>query len=197
MKCPQSVRPKRWPLSSYQYKKNESLLDGMEGKRPRVLQEFLALAGVRNQPRHVKRPGHPRKQKADLAISLLIVRARHVFRRAFRVLDEKVEKCTAYFGGTPADFRGQCRDRTPVRRVVAMLKAQVRVDESLQLTAFRSVLDRRVRVMCQLLQTLLESRNEQLLLAAEAPVKPAVRKAKVAHESSDGRPFRPSASESP
>jgi hypothetical protein len=51
--------------------------------------------------------------------------------------------------------------------------------------------------MCQLLQTLLESRNEQLLLAAEVPVKPAVRKAKVAHESSDGRPFRPSASESP
>jgi len=85
----------------------------------------------------------------------------------------------------------------PVRGVVAMLKAQITVDESLQLTAFRSVLDRRVRVMCQLLQTLLESRNEQLLLAAEVPVKPAVRKAKVAHKSSDGRPFRPSASESP
>src|SRR5260370_5442583 len=78
-----------------------------------------------------------------------------------------------------------------------MLKAQVRADESLQLTAFRSVLDRRVRVMCQLLQTLLESRNEQLLLAAEVPVKPAVRKAKVAHKSSDGLPFRPSPSKSP
>src|SRR5713226_7925836 len=197
MKCAQSVRPKRWSLSSYRYKKNESLLDGIKIKLPGVLQEFLALAGVHDQPRYVKRPGHPRKQKADLAISLLIVRTRHVFRRASGVLDEKVEKCTVYFGGTPADFRGQCRDRTSVRGVVAMLKAQVIVDESLQLTAFRSVLDRRVRVMFQLLQTLLESRNEQLLLAAEVPVKPAVRKAKVAHKSSDARPFRPSASESP
>src|SRR5260370_29696649 len=59
MKCPQSVRPKRWSLSSYRYKKNESLFDGVEVKLPGVLEEFLALAGVRNQPRHVKRPGHP------------------------------------------------------------------------------------------------------------------------------------------
>jgi len=177
--------------------KNESLLDGIEIKLPRLLQEFLALAGVHDQPRHVKRPGHPRKQKPNLAISLLIVRARHVFRRASDVLDQKVEKCIAYFGGTPADFRGQRCDRTPIRGVVAMLKAQVRVDESLQLTAFRSVLDRGVRVMFQLLQTLLESRNEQLFLAAEVPVKPAVREAKVAHKTSDGRAFRSSASESP
>src|SRR5258705_13871550 len=99
------------------------MLDGVELILPGVLQEFLALAGVRNQPRNVKRPGHPRKQKPDLAISLLIVRTRHVFRRAFRVLDEKVEKCTVYFGGTPGDFRGQCRDWTSVRGVVAMLKA--------------------------------------------------------------------------
>src|SRR5258708_20513860 len=110
-------------MSYQRYKKNESLLDGIEVKLPGVLQEFLALAGVRNQPRHVKRPGHPRKQKADLAISLLIVRTRHVFRRASRVLDEKVEKCTVYFRSTPAHFPAQCRDRTSVRGVVAILIA--------------------------------------------------------------------------
>jgi len=48
--------------------------------------------------------------------------------------------------------------------------------------------------VCQLLlQPLLEKRSEQILFAAEVPVKPAVRKAKVAHKSSDARPSRPSA----
>src|SRR6266849_5091639 len=147
--------------------KNESLLDGIEVKLPGVLQEFLALAGVHDQPRHVKRPGHPRKQKPDLAISLLIVRALHVFRRASGVLDEKVEKCTSYFGGTPADFRGQRRDRTPVRGVVAMLKAQVRGRGSPQLPPFPRLPDRRGPVTRPAPQTLVRSRNEQLLLAAE------------------------------
>src|SRR5260370_3561275 len=43
--------------------KNESLLDGIEIKLPGVLPEFLALAGVRNQPRPVQRPGHPPTQQ--------------------------------------------------------------------------------------------------------------------------------------
>src|SRR5215470_7789431 len=133
-------------ISSVQ--KNGLLFGCLEVKLPSVFQEFLALPGVHDQPRNVKRTGHPRKQKPDLAISLLIVRARHVFRLASDVLDQKVEKRTAYLGGTPSNFRGQSRDRTAPRGVVTMLKAQITVDEGLQLTAFRSMLDSTVRVMC-------------------------------------------------
>jgi len=48
-----------------------------------------------------------------------------------------------------------------------------------KLTAFRSVLDRRVGVVCQLLQTCSKAAANRILFAAEVPVKPAVRKAKV------------------
>src|SRR5215467_3361668 len=176
-------------------KKNGLLFDCLQVKLPSVLQEFLALPSVHDQPRDVKRASHPRKQKPDLAISLLIVRARHVFRLASDVLDQKVEKHTAYLGGTSGNFRGQGRDRTAPRGVVTMLKAQVAVDEGLQLTAFRSILDSTVRVMCQLLQPLLESRDEQLLLAEEVPVKPAVGQMEIPHQIADPSSFAATAAE--
>src|SRR5215813_11323071 len=175
--------------------KKELFFDCLEVKLPSLLQEFLALPGVHDHPRDVKRAGHPRKQKPDLAISLFIVRARYVFRFASDVLDQKVEKHTAYLGGTPGNFRGQGRDRTALCGVVTMLKAQVAVDEGLQLTAFRSILDSTVRVMCQLLQPLLESRDEQLLLAEEVPVKPAVGQMEIPHQIADPSSFAATAAE--
>jgi len=70
-------------------------------------------------------PGHPRKQKPNLAISLLIVRTRHVSRRAFRVLMKRSRNVPRTSPGRRPISVVSAATGHPSAGVIAMLKAQV------------------------------------------------------------------------
>jgi hypothetical protein len=66
-----------------------------------------------------------------------------------------------------------------------VINVEVRIDQSLELTAQSRSFNRLRKTIPKLLQTLLKGLREQILFALEMAIEPAVREAQVAHQLAD------------
>ena len=165
---------------------NKSAADGVEIKGPGILQN-TSSARRGNRACHVERACHARKQHHRLPLPFPVRQARNVPRHARDVRSDGVLKCPARGAWTARHFSHEGSDRTPIRDIVAVFRAEIRTDERLELASAWRRLGGPNQPLRHLLETNLERLREEIFLAAEVPVKPAMRQPEVSHQIRDRR----------
>jgi hypothetical protein len=113
--------------------------------------------------------------------------ARNVPRHARDVRSNGVLECPARGAWTARHFSHEGSYRTPIRNIVAVFWAEIRIDERLELASTWRRLGGPNQPLRHLLETNRERLREEILLAAEVPVEPAMRQPEVSHQIRDRR----------
>src|SRR5712691_2919387 len=161
---------------------------GSENRAPQPL--------VRHRAGHRQAAGHAGHQRDHVSAPLRVGGSRNIKNKGGNTLKERAIHDHAHGARLTRHFRNEGRDRTTAGRIGAVLLAQVQVDHRAHLLPGRGALDGLPHPGPRLLECLPERLGEEIVLALEVAIEPAMRQLQRFHERGDPDP-RPAAPEAP